>query len=104
MNLIDHLRRQHLFSMATFGPGARTLGICEHIRRELVEIEASDGDLEEWIDVVILALDGALRSQNEPEEIVRALEDKQAKNERRKWTDWRTLTENDPIEHVRDHG
>lgn len=59
MNLIEYLQKQMAWSAATFGPGQRTKGITEHIREELAEIEQEPLDLFEWVDVVILALDGA---------------------------------------------
>lgn len=97
-----HLARQRAFSFKTFGPaGTRTKGIIDHIRKELVEIEANPGDLSEWIDVVILAFDGALRRGYEPEEIAAALEAKQTKNEGRTWPDWRTMPADKAIEHDR---
>ncbi|WP_231753038.1 dATP/dGTP pyrophosphohydrolase domain-containing protein [Burkholderia sp. TSV86] len=61
-DFLAYLQRQREFSERTFGPGARTAGVCDHIRKELKEIEANPGDLTEWIDVVILALDGAWRA------------------------------------------
>lgn len=100
-NFIDHLRRQRLWSEATFGPGARTKGVVEHIRKELKEIEAAPDDISEWIDVVILALDGAWRAGASPENIVLALSNKQTRNEGRTWPDWRTRSENEAIEHDR---
>lgn len=102
MNLIAHLYRQRNWSNRTFGPGERTEGIVDHIRKELAEIDAARNDLMEWIDVVILALDGAWRSGYEPEEIVAALQDKQAQNENRRWPDWRTAEAGKAIEHIRD--
>jgi hypothetical protein len=96
-----HLQRQRGWSGATFGPGARVQGVVDHIRKELREIEANPGDLEEWIDVAILALDGAWRSGAQPADIVAALVAKQTKNERRKWPDWRTADPNHAIEHDR---
>jgi hypothetical protein len=101
MNLALHLHRQRAFSLATFGPGRRTEGVVDHIRKELKEIEAAPEDLSEWIDVVLLALDGAWRSGATPEQIVDALQAKQLKNERRNWPDWRTADPNRAIEHVR---
>ena len=100
-NLIEHLHRQREWSRRTFGPGERTAGILDHIRKELTEIEAKPRDLEEWIDVVILAFDGAWRVGYEPEEIAAALEAKQAKNEARRWPDWRTQPLDRAIEHER---
>jgi len=96
-----HLLRQREWSGRTFGPGARSQGCVDHIRKELREIEANPGDLEEWIDVAILALDGAWRSGAQPADIVAALVAKQTKNERRKWPDWRTADPNHAIEHDR---
>lgn len=102
-DLVKHIYRARAFSEKTFGPGRRTKGICEHIRKELLEIEAEPNDLEEWIDIIILGIDGAWRTGATPEMIVAALEAKQTKNEGRKWPDWRTMSEDQAIEHVRDH-
>jgi hypothetical protein len=68
-----------------------------------LEIEADPGDLKEWIDVTILALDGAWRSGASPAEIVAAIVAKQTKNEGRVWPDWRTADPNKAIEHDRAH-
>lgn len=96
-----HLARQHEWSERTFGPGMRTLGIIDHIQRELVEIQDDPSDLNEWIDVVILALDGAWRCGASPSEIIAGIVAKQAKNEARSWPDWRTSDPNKAIEHKR---
>lgn len=101
-DLTAHLYRQRDWSRKTFGPGMRTKGVIDHIRKELVEIEAEPADLREWIDVVILALDGAWRSGHSPAEIVSALAAKQRRNEERKWPDWRTQSLDRAIEHVRE--
>lgn len=69
--------------------------------KELREIEADPADLSEWIDVAILALDGAWRAGFSPAEIIAAMLAKQAKNERRKWPDWRTMPTDKAIEHDR---
>src|SRR5690606_18447531 len=58
-------------------------------------------DPEEWIDIAILALDGAWRSGLSPRGIIDALVSKQGKNERRAWPDWRTADPEKAIEHVR---
>jgi dATP/dGTP pyrophosphohydrolase len=102
VNLIAHLYRQRAFSRATFGPGMRTGGVCDHIRKELREIEADPTHVGEWIDVVLLALDGAWRVGASPEEIAAAIEAKQSLNETRDWPDWRTQHTDRAIEHVRD--
>jgi hypothetical protein len=102
-NLKQHLVRQRVFSERTFGPGPRTAGIIDHIRKELVEVEAKPYDLSEWMDVVILALDGAWRHGAQPEDIVAALVAKQDKNESRVWPDWRNAPTDKAIEHDRSH-
>ena len=101
LDLLAHLVRQRAFSERTFGPGSRTAGVVDHIRKELREIEADPADLSEWIDVVILAFDGAWRAGYSCEEVVAALVDKQTKNEARNWPDWRTVPDDKAIEHVR---
>jgi len=123
MDLKQHLTRQAAFSRATFGPGARTKGVCDHIRKELVEVadcyplNDPDGNIShadasfEWVDVAILSLDGLWRSVSaaHPEwtldrvanECVGLLVAKQGKNEMRHWPDWRTMSADKAIEHDR---
>jgi Protein of unknown function (DUF550) len=101
-DFVRHLQRQRTWSERTFGPGQRTQGVIDHIKKELREIEADPADIGEWIDVVALALDGAWRAGYSPEEIIAALAAKQARNEARKWPDWRTQPHDRAIEHVRE--
>ena len=103
-DLVAHLARQKAFSERTFGPGARTKGVIDHIRKELTEIEADPADIMEWVDVVILAFDGAWRAGWEPEAIVKAIVAKQERNEQRGWPDWRTSDPDKAIEHIREEG
>lgn len=100
-DLIAHLHRQRDFSLRTFGPGARVDGVLDHIEKELQEVRENPTDLEEWIDVVMLALDGAWRAGYSPEQIAIQLEAKQTKNENRDWPDWRTSNPNKAIEHIK---
>lgn len=100
-DLAAHLERQRAFSLKTFGPGTRAAGVIDHIRKELHEIEADPTDVEEWIDVIILAFDGAWRAGFEPAQIVKAIVAKQTKNEKRRWPDWRTADPDKAIEHDR---
>jgi len=100
-DLVAHLHRQRRFSERTFGPGTRTNGVLDHIRKELREIEQDPTDLEEWIDVVLLALDGAWRAGNEPEAVAKMLDAKMTKNEARQYPDWRTVGQDKAIEHIR---
>jgi hypothetical protein len=102
MSSIDtaHLTRQATWSALTFGPGVRK-GVVAHIRKELIEVEESDHrDLEEWVDVIILAFDGAWRMGASPEQIIAAIKAKQTKNEGRTWPDWRVVGTDGAIEHV----
>jgi hypothetical protein len=106
-DLLAHLHRQFTFSARAFGPlgeGATITGVIDHIRMELREIEAEPTKLSEWIDVAILAFDGAWRAGHTPAGIVAALVAKQAKNEARAWPDWRTADPDKAIEHVREAG
>lgn len=96
-----HLERQRAWSRETFGPDKRTLGVLDHIRKELAEIEADPDDLGEWVDVIILAFDGAWRHGWEPQQIIDAIQTKQATNETRVWPDWRTMSADEAIEHDR---
>lgn len=103
-DLVAHLVRQREWSERTFGPGERTAGVLDHIRKELAEVEAAPGDVFEWIDLVILAFDGAWRAGHDVAAIVGALQTKQARNESRTWPDWRTAEPGKAIEHVRGPG
>jgi hypothetical protein len=93
--------RQIEWSRQTFGPGERTNGVLDHIRKELTEIAAEPHDLSEWIDVIILAMDGFWRHGGTAEDLLPRLLAKQQKNMARKWPDWRTMSEDKAIEHDR---
>ena len=104
MNLLRHLIKQRKFSIRAFGPNSREQGVINHIKKELVEIESaptSDEKLKEWVDVILLALDGAWRTGATPQQVCDAITAKQNKNESRTWPDWRTLSEDAAIEHKR---
>lgn len=118
-DMVAHFTRQYAFSKGTFGPGARTKGVMAHINSEFVEIEKelADGDKgqasNEWVDVVILAVDGLMRSIQEAypdlttddvaDHAVSVINMKQNKNESRVWPDWRKFDANTPINHDRTH-
>lgn len=109
LDLEQHLKRQIAFSRATFGPGTRQKGVIDHIKRELIEVENSDGSPAEWTDVVILALDGLTRAlvaqgmttDQAAHAAVTHIVEKQGKNELRDWPDWRTAPADKAIEHVK---
>ena len=91
-DLRAHLAHVRQWSEKTFGPGQRTKTLINDIIKELLEIEQTPGDLMEWVDVVMLGLDGAWRCGRTPAEIVNALVLKQLINESRVWPDWRSFT------------
>lgn len=96
------IETQRLWSIKTFGPGHRTEGVIDHIRKELEEITQDPLDLKEWVDILILALDGAWRAGWRGDEIVRAYMAKMEENRKREWPDWRTAEPGKAIEHVRE--
>lgn len=95
-----YLAHQREWSAATFGPGGRPKGVIDHIRSELGEVEDDPTDLGEWVDIIILAFDGAWRAGHEPQAILDAVAAKQARNEGRVWPDWRTQDPDKAIEHT----
>ena len=99
MEIKEYIRQQIEFSEKTFGPGERTVGLLDHIKKELDEVEADPAGME-WIDVIILALDGAWRVGCSPEMIEYLLIAKLEINKNRKWPDWRTAEQGRAIEHI----
>lgn len=101
--LFDYIYDHILWSKDAFGPGQKTEGLIKHIRKELDEVTAKPNDVEEWVDIMILAIDGAWRAGHSPKAICEALATKQYKNVfSRKWPDWRTAKPGEPIEHIRE--
>ncbi|HCU64589.1 MAG TPA: DUF550 domain-containing protein [Rheinheimera sp.] len=108
-SIADHLVRQITFSLKAFGPALRTGGIIDHIGKELKEVAENPHDLSEWIDIAMLALDGAWRHavrggrthEDIAQEVAAVLQVKLVKNENRTWPDWRLLSEDKAIEHDR---
>ena len=104
------LRERGEWSFRTFGPGCRTKGITAHIRKELNEIEAAPHDEEEWVDVLLLAFDGATRTLMDkgidpeiiPSMLLTALYVKHLKNTKRNWP--APGPEDQLTEHIREDG
>lgn len=88
------------WNLATFGPGLRTEGTVAHIRKELDEVLADPTDHKEWVDILILSLNGLVRLGLSPAEIIAAVKAKHEVNKARKWPDWRDHPVT-PIEHDR---
>jgi ribosome-binding ATPase YchF (GTP1/OBG family) len=94
-----YLHRQRDWSSEIFGTTRRTVGICAHIEKELSEIQDDPDDVREWIDVMILALDGYWRHGGKPEDLAEMLEAKQRVNFERSWP--AVQPDHMPTEHLR---
>lgn len=115
MDLQQHLIRQMAFSKATFGSGTRTNGVLDHIAKEVEEVRESNGSADEWVDLVILSLDGLTRqlsfcngsgkrnqmSSEIAEMACKMIVGKQDRNENRDWPDFRTASPDKAIEHIK---
>ncbi len=97
----DWLASFAAWNLATFGPGKRTAGTIDHIKKELREIEADPDDAKEWVDIVLLGLNGLVRQGMSPAEIITAIRAKDTENRTRRWPDWRETDPNLAIEHDR---
>jgi hypothetical protein len=98
--IIKYINEQIEWSKKTFGEGKRTEGICKHIEKEVNEIRQSPLDILEWVDVIILALDGAWRAGYTSDEIWKAMEKKHHINFTRRYP--KPSSQDEPVEHVRE--
>ena len=99
--LCEYLNKHKNWSVKTFGEGKFTLGLIKHIKKELDEILADPLDTREWIDVIILALDGYWRHGGAIELIMQDLCKKQEINFLRKYP--KPTSEDEPTEHIYDN-
>lgn len=100
----DYLRRHVEWGHATFGTpadGRGPLGPLDHLKKELGEIAHDPFDQKEWIDAIILSIDGFLRAGGKLTMVLPMMLAKQQKNAGRDWPDWRGMDPNKAIEHVR---
>jgi hypothetical protein len=88
------------WNLHTFGPGMRTAGTVDHIRKECREIEANPTDPKEWVDIILLGINGLVRQGHTPAQIIAEIHGKHAVNEARTWPDWRNHPDS-AIEHDR---
>ena len=96
------LEAQREFSLRTYGPGLRTEGVLDHIAKESGEIRDDPTDMEEWVDIILLAIDGAQRLGTPVQDIIDAVHAKAARNRARRWPDWRSAEPVKAIEHIRE--
>ncbi|MEN5277006.1 dATP/dGTP pyrophosphohydrolase domain-containing protein [Brucella sp. TWI432] len=90
------------WNFATFGPGRRTEGTIDHIRKELEEIETDPADPKEWADIILLAINGLARLGLTPDEIIQTIVAKQLRNTKRTWPSWQTADPKKAVEHIRE--
>lgn len=90
---------QAIWSAKQFGPGRRTVGLTAHIMKECQEVRDDPDDAREWIDIIILAIEGYLRHGGKPEELAEMLEAKQRVNFERAWP--AVKPEHEPMEHLK---
>lgn len=103
-DLVELINRQRAWSYRTFGGGASTERIRNHLEKEardMAESTTAQGELREAVDMVLLLLDLMWRLGYEPEEIACSIAAKQEINEGRQWPNWRTAPKYKAIEHVR---
>lgn len=74
-DLVEHLERQKAFSLKTFGPGRRVDTVLSHMAKEAAEVRQKPCDVFEWVDVMLLAFDGAWRAGYRSDYIVEVIKD-----------------------------
>ena len=82
----------------TKGPNFETL--CLHIEKELAEVRDKPQDLSEWVDIILLAMDGYYRYGGR--DLGVDLDRKHYLNQCRKWPDPATREPGTPTEHIRE--
>lgn len=103
--LLRFLSEKWEHSQRVFGPQTTT-GVLNHVRSEVEEIQEEPTDITEWVDLILLGMDGAMRScpdpKTAPQEVVRAIRDKFEVVKKRQYPDWRTLAPDEASYHEKD--
>ena len=104
MQLEDYLYKLYNWSFRTFGHKQKLSSVTDHIREELLEVEATDGkDAEEWADIIMMAFDGMHRhAKCTPEQATDMLWKKLRICMERKWPDPSTVPEGMPMKHIKE--
>lgn len=89
------------WALATFGPDRDNEGLLKHILKEVEEVREDPNDVEEWMDIAILAIHGAWKTGASPEEVAQTLIMKLAKVQRRDWPKLEDQVPGKPIEHLK---
>ena len=102
LDLAQFLHAQSEWSDETFGYGDRRESVVAHIAKELTEVLNAPSRVEamrEFCDVILLALDGARRCAETPDDVCAYLISKQKINMLREWG---SPDSSGVVEHVRD--
>lgn len=94
----DHRR----WSDKTFGPPNERgpIGPLKHLAKEVVEALEKPYDLFEYADCLLLIVDAAARAGFSWPILLNATAEKLARNQARRWPDWRGLPDL-PVEHLK---
>lgn len=98
--LSEFLDNKYAWSLTTFGLGKRTVGNARHIMKELTEIVSEPDDQFEWIDVILIAIDGYMRCGGRSDRLLPDLEIKHFLNTKRAYPF--PKTESEVPEHIRE--
>jgi len=99
-DLKEYIEKIKPWSTETFGPGPHTKGVIAHIKEECDEVLLEPYDLTEWVDIIILAIDGYWRHGGKPEDLLKDLHAKADINIARKWNP--VISEDQPVHHVKE--
>ena len=99
-DLVDFINRLHAFSQFTLSRDEME-SVLAHIAKEAAEVRSNPDDVFMWTDIIVQAMDGALRQGFSAYSIVLALQKKLLINRARKWPDWRTAPVDSAIEHLK---
>lgn len=75
--LFNWLNKQRRWSFENHGNDEKTVAVLQTIYGEVVSTNGQPKDVNLWIRIIVLALEGALRQGFTPHEICEALEKKQ---------------------------
>jgi hypothetical protein len=97
-DFVELWREQEAFSEATF-PGITPLAVARHLRSEADELIASPTDRLEWVDALLLSIDGARRAGMTCDELLALAFRKIEINRQRQWP--AVVDVNESVEHIR---
>lgn len=98
MRIEKYLKKQIKWSKKAFGTSKRTVGITKHINKEVDEVLAKPDDLSEWIDIIILAMDGYWRHGGTSSSLMKDLRNKLKINMSRVYP---KVSDDEPSQHVK---